>query len=196
MKERKTPVYLEALVNLSRERNAWKHIAYLLGSVCVFLSVSMVWLRADAPAYIVPYELALAGEEVSVAPRSVIDPKYLTYLAEADIQLLTNWTPETIGLQYQRFLNRATRELRAQQEIELIKEATKLTKGIAIQSFYIKKTEVLDQTTVRLTGELVRWEGEKLAFRTPIKYLVEYAIENGYAEVNTVTVEGKQNEKQ
>ncbi len=194
MKERKSPAYLESLVNLSRERNAWKQISYLLATVCVLLSVALVWMRADAPAYIVPYELALAGEKVEVAPRSVVDPQYLTYLAEADIQLLTSWTADTVGTQYQRFLNRVSRELRAQKEVELIKEASQLTKGVAIQSFYVKKTEVLNKTSVRLTGELVRWEGERVAFRTGIRYRIEYVIENGYAEVNSVTVEGKSDE--
>lgn len=196
MKDKKAPAYLETLVNLSRERNAWKQITYLLAVVCVLLGASLVWMRADAPAYIVPYELALSGDKVQVMPRGVIDAKYLTYLAEADIQLLTSWTPDTVEIQYQRFLNRTTRELRAQQEIELIKEAKKLTKGIAIQSFYVHKSEVVDKTTVLLSGNLVRWEGEKLAFKTPTQYRIDYVVRNGYAEVNSVSVEGKKDENE
>jgi len=182
--------YTDILANAFSEVRAWKLTTLTLGSVCVVLVIALIVAAQSAPVVLVPYGVAAEQSRLKVAPGGDFagtSPDYLAQVALGDLALILNWQPDNVELQFQRFLNRATSELYARENVRLIDEAKQHRAQGDSQSFYPETTQVdLKQGRVLVDGFLVRWTGDKEALRVKQRVIVSYRTQKGFLHVANV----------
>lgn len=181
--------FLKTAGRRAREHNAWKGVSRLLGVINLALVGFLVYQSSTLPAYLVPYGFETANGPVKVAAAGEFSPEYLTYLAQADLHLLVDYSPDNVEFQTQRFLNRAAPELFASRNIELLAKAKDLRDGGVSQDFDVIKTTVTEGV-VSLNGQLKRWEGEKLIYEGRVTYQIEYVRVGSTPRPLSVNLEG------
>jgi len=180
--------YLETTLNLSRAVRAWRAATFMLGIALAGMTAAFAYHATHAPSYLVPYNFATSDKKIKVQPGQFVDKDYLTYIAIADVKLILDWTPDTVGTQYARFLKRTSPELYRLQEVELIKEAKEYGKSAITQTFHVDKTLVTGNT-VELRGRLYRWEGEKQTINASTIYKLTYRENGGIPYVDELKIQ-------
>lgn len=179
--------YLDVVANAFQEAKAWKFASLVLSLVCGGLAFGLVYESRNAPVVLVPYNFASDKGTITVKPNGVAgetSPEYLAQTALGDLSTVLNWTPEDVEIQHQRFLNRMTPELYAEQNVKLMQEATDFKTNTTTESFYPVGTRVDGpHNQVIVDGTLVRWTGEKETLRLKVTYTITYAPYKGYLHV-------------
>lgn len=192
--------YMDVVANAFGELKAWRTATFIFAALCAFLGFSLVKQAANAPTYLVPYELATTAKKpgeplnkglaIKVQPGS-FSADYLQLVATADLNLVLNWTPKTIEAQYGRFFSRMTPELYKTQNIQLMEEMQKFASGSTTQSFYPGSVRLHEQTlALEVSGVLVRWVGEKEVFRQNVTYTISYKESGGMLYVDNLAIKG------
>jgi hypothetical protein len=182
--------FLDALRNANLAAQGWRWAAFATTGMMAVLSVGMVWVATHQPVILVPAEIASAAGPVKVAPGNrPQDAEYLGIVASNDIALALTWTPDSVGTQFSRFLNRMTPSLYAAQNVKLIEQAAAAKDSALTQAFFPEKISVAGENKVRVTGILARWEGEKQTYRASVSYLLVYQSYNGFLHVDAITAE-------
>jgi type IV conjugative transfer system protein TraE len=185
--------YTDAVANAFSEAKAWRAASVLLGLVVGILSIALVMQSRATPLTLVPYDFATSKGNITVQPTkdfSESSPDYLAQLALGDLALVLNWTPENVELQHQRFLNRMTPELYAEQNVAMMTQAVEFKSNSTTQSFYPTTTKVGNKgSQVVVEGTLVRWTGEKESVRVHVTYTITYAKTRGFAHVASLKIQ-------
>lgn len=187
--------YLDTIANAFNEAKAWRMATLALGAAVVFLTGALVFTSQNVPTVLVPHDFAANNARVKVTTNGEIrgtSQEYLVNLALSDISLITNFTPDTVLAQYERFLNRTTEGLYASQAAALRDEAKNLRKDSTTQAFFPnERTRVsTDGTKVEVHGTLIRWLSDREIVRQPMAYVVTYSVFKGYFHIKDVrTVE-------
>jgi len=180
--------HLDSIGNANASAMSWRTSFFTMTGFAVVLSVLLGVLWFNQQVVLVPHELATLKGPVKVSGTGRIeksDPEYMTAMALSDLSLILNWTPETVITQYQRFLNRATSELYARENINLMQEAEKNRSNATTQAFFPETTTVdLAAGRVIVKGTLVRWVGDKESMRVTAQYQVTYRVNRGYLHVS------------
>jgi type IV conjugative transfer system protein TraE len=185
--------YFDSIANAFNEAKAWRTAAFSLGAAVVFLTGALIFTAQNAPTVLVPHDFATNNGPVKVATNGSIrgtSNEYLVNLALSDIALITNFTPDTVQTQYERFLNRTTQALYGSQGDALRAEAANLKKNATTQAFFPSdKTSVSpDGTRVVATGTLIRWEGDREIIRQSATYVITYSVFKGYFHIKDVHI--------
>jgi hypothetical protein len=182
--------YTDILANAFSEIRSWRLTALLLASLCTMLVVALIVQGSSTPVVLVPYGFETSQGPLKVAPGgkfAASDPEYLSQIALGDLGLILNWQPDDVGVQYQRFLNRATSDLYARESVRLLTEAKEHRAQGESQSFYPETTEVdAKDGRVQIDGYLVRWTGDKEVIRAKQRFNVTYRIQKGLLYVANV----------
>lgn len=181
--------YLDIIANAFSEARAWKFTSLVLAAVSAVLLAALIYESRNAPVVLVPYNFATESGRVKVDPgaRSDVSPDYVAQIALGDLAIILNWTPDNIELQYQRFLNRTTEELFAAQNVKLMAQAAENKASGITQSFYPKDVRFAPgKNEVTVTGQLVRWSGEKETVRTKIEVVITYKLYRGFLHVDDI----------
>jgi hypothetical protein len=162
-----------------------------LSASVVFLTGALIFTAQNAPTILVPHDFAANGARTKVTTNGEIrgtSQEYLVNLALSDVSLITNFTPDTVISQYERFLNRTTEATYASQGPALRDEAKKLRTDAATQAFFPndKTTVTPDGTRVEVSGTLIRWMADREVVRQPITYVLTYSVFRGYFHVKSV----------
>jgi archaellum component FlaF (FlaF/FlaG flagellin family) len=185
--------YLDNVANAFKEVRAWKSACLALGAVCCVLGFGLIYQERNAPMILVPYDFATASGNVKINPNGKageVSPDYLATLALADLATVLDWTPETVEVQNQRFLNRLSTSLYADQNIDLTAKAAEFKANSTTESFYPNGTRVdASQNQVIVDGTLVRWEGEKQTLNKKVIYKISYQTTKGYLHVSALKIE-------
>lgn len=185
--------YTDAVANAFSEAKAWRAASVLLGMVVGILAIALVMQSRATPLTLVPMEFATSSGNITIEPTkdySASSPDYLAQIALGDLALVLNWTPENVEVQHQRFLNRMTPGLYAEQNIEMMGEAGNFKRTSTTQSFYPGTTRVGSKgSQVVIEGTLVRWTGEKESIRVKAIYTISYAKFRGYAHVASLKIQ-------
>lgn len=188
-----TVKYTDAVANAFSEAKAWRAACLVVGLVAGVLAIALAIQSNSAPITLVPANFAASKGKVTIDPREgfgTVSPDYLAQLALGDLGLILNWTPQTVKIQYSRFLNRMTPDLYAEQNVKLLTQASTFESNSTTQSFYPEKTQVsVDGNTVVAKGTLVRWTGEKESIRVNAVYTITYAKSEGYAHVASLKIQ-------
>lgn len=182
--------YPDMLANAFSSVKAWRTATFLLGGICAFLAASLAYTSLQAPAYLVPYEFATTTGKVKVAPGAAnVNPDYLASIALGDLALITTFHPENVRVQFQRFLNRTTPALFAEQEMRLTAEAKEYADQKVSQTFYSNTTQVSRKgDRVEISGWLVRSAGNKEVLRSQVTYQLTYKESRGMLYVDGVSL--------
>jgi type IV conjugative transfer system protein TraE len=182
--------YTDILANAFSEIRSWKLTTVILACLCTTLVFALISQSRSTPVILVPYGFETSQGPQKVAPGgdfSASSPEYLSQIALGDLQLILNWQPDDVGVQYQRFLNRATSELYARESVRLLSEAKEHKAQGESQSFYPETVEVeIKGGRVQIDGYLVRWTGDKEVIRTKQRFNVTYKIQKGLLYVANV----------
>jgi hypothetical protein len=191
MSNNKTPKYTELIAEAFSEKKAWRNGFLVMFLMALGLAVALVYQSTHMPHTLIPYSFALQKGPVTVQPGVLQDSTYIAGLARDDVTLALNWTTETVGLQYGRFLNRMTPQMYSAMVVKLTEEAKSYSTGSYTQAFFPKNTQILttDTNVVRISGVLVRWEGEKEVYRQTVVYKLGYEDTNGLLSINLVNLE-------
>lgn len=185
--------YTDAVSNAFSEAKAWRLASILLGLVVGVLSIALVMQSQATPMILVPANFASSDGPIKIQPTkdySESSPDYLAQTALGDLALVLNFTPEDVEVQTQRFLNRMTPELYADQNVTMVTQALEFKSNSTTQSFYPSTTKVGSKgSTVVVDGTLVRWTGEKESIRAKVVYTVTYAKTKGYAHVASLKLQ-------
>jgi hypothetical protein len=181
--------YPEAIVKAFREGRAWKFSTMGFAGLSTILVLSLAYLAAHETVVLVPYAVATAKGHVKVSPASngAVNGAYLSYVAEADIGLILNWTPQDIKEQYQRFLNRLTPELFTQEQSRLLAAANLNKKRDMSEAFYVQQISYVGDT-VHLSGVLDQWQGNTLLSANAVTYDLTYHISEGMPYVANISI--------
>lgn len=178
---------LTQAANSSRAISAWKFCTFVVTGL--MLTFAYLWISQvrNAPVVIVPYEAAIAKENMKVSVNGELrgtSSEYMANLALADLGLILNFTPDNVISQHQRFLNRLTEELYGTQRENLLAQASEYKQRSITQAFYPESVKVsTDSTKVELIGTQIRWIGGK-DIRTPVTYILTYKSYKGFAHVS------------
>lgn len=180
--------YTDLIANAFQTVRAWQTATFVVGAVAVSLAVGLVYVAQNAPTVLVPYDFAANNARMVVTTNGEIrgtSNEYLANTAASDIGLITNFTPDTVVTQYERFLNRTTESLYGSQAASLRVEAKKLKAESTTQAFFPSdKTRVLSSgSQVEVGGTLIRWIGDREILRQPMTYVVTYTSFRGYFHV-------------
>jgi type IV conjugative transfer system protein TraE len=178
--------YTDILANAFSEVRAWKLTTIAVSCLCAVLAMALIWQTQSTPIVLVPAGLAENQGRIVVEPNagSGTSPDYLSQIALGDLALVLTWQPDNVLLQFQRFLNRATSELYARENVRLLAEAETHRKEGSSQSFYPETVQVnVKAAQVVIDGYLVRWTGEKESVRTKSRFTVTYQIQKGFLHV-------------
>jgi type IV conjugative transfer system protein TraE len=186
--------YTDAVANAFSEAKAWRAASVLLGLVVGILAIALVMQSRATPLTLVPMDFATSkGGPITIQPTkdySESSPDYLAQIALGDLALVLNWTPENVEVQHQRFLNRMTTELYAEQNVSMLTQAAEFKSSSTTQSFYPSTTRVGTKgSQVIVEGTLVRWTGEKESIRAKVIYTISYAKFRGYAHVASLKIQ-------
>lgn len=184
------PKYADLMANAFSSIKAWRAATFVLAGLCGIMAMALAYNSLNAPAYLVPYEFATMKGPVKVQPgKSSVAPDYLAAVALADLALITTFHPENLSTQYSRFLNRATPELYAAQNVKLMAEARELAMEKVSQTFYGGTTRVSAAgLVVDVNGWLIRWNGDKEVLRSQVTYRLTYRESRGALSVDDVAL--------
>lgn len=185
--------YTDAVANAFSEAKAWRAASVLLGLVVGILAIALVMQSRATPLTLVPADFASFKGPLTIQPTKdygEASPDYLAQIALGDLALVLNWTPENVEVQHQRFLNRMTTELYAEQNVTMLTQAAEFKSSSTTQSFYPGRTKVSSKgSSVIVEGTLVRWTGEKESIRVKVIYTISYAKFKGYAHVASLKIQ-------
>jgi len=184
--------YLDVVANAFQEVRAWKYACLILGIVCFGLCYFLVSAAKNAPMVLIPYDFAVADGPQKIKPGGndgMGSPDYLSQIALGDLATVLNWTPLSVEVQHQRFLNRMTPNLYAEQNVTLLAQAADFRNNSTTESFYPSgsKADAKGMQTV-VDGTLVRWTGEKETLRLKVSYTITYAQYKGYLHVSGLQI--------
>lgn len=178
--------YTDILVNAFSEVRAWKVTTLCVTGLCTMLAFALIWQAQNTPTILVPAGFSETVGKISVHPKDFqgTSPDYLAQTALGDLSLILTWHPDNVLMQYQRFLNRTTSALYADQNVTLLAEAEKHRQTGATQSFYPEELQVdLKAARVVVDGFIVRWEGNKEVLRRKSRFTVNYVNQKGFLHV-------------
>ena len=185
--------YSDAVANAFSEAKAWRAATVLLGLVVGVLAIALVIQSRATPLTLVPASFATSQGNITIEPTkdySESSPDYLAQIALGDLALVLNWTPDNVEVQHQRFMNRMTPELYAEQNVAMMTQAAEFKANSTTQSFYPTDTRVSSKgSQVVVDGTLVRWTGEKESIRVKVTYTLTYAKSRGYAHVSSLKIQ-------
>lgn len=180
--------HLDSIGNANASALSWRASFFTMTGFAAALALVIGVMWFNQQVVLIPHELATLKGPVKVSGTGRIeksDPEYVTAMAISDLSLILNWTPETVITQYQRFLNRATSELYARENINLMQEAEKNRSNATTQAFFPDSTTVdLANSRVVVKGSLIRWVGDKESMRLTAQYTVGYRVNRGYLHVS------------
>lgn len=183
--------YLDTISNAFNEAKAWRMASLGLGAALVFMTGALIFVTQNNPTVLVPFDFAANNARVKVTTNGEIrgtSSEYLVNVALSDLSLISNFTPETVQTQYERFLNRTTESLYASQGTSLRAEAKQLRSDATTQAFFPNdKTRVNeDGTKVEVSGTLIRWIADREVVRQPVTYVIAYSVFRGYFHIKDV----------
>jgi type IV conjugative transfer system protein TraE len=180
--------YTDLIANAFQTVRAWQAATLVVGAVAVSLAFGLVYVARNTPTILVPYDFATNNQRMKVSTNGEIrgtSSEYMVNTAVGDIALITNFTPDTVVTQYERFLNRMTDSLYASQQTTLRVEAKKLRADATTQAFFPnEKTRILPGgDRVEVSGTLIRWIGDREILRQSMTYIVTYTVFRGFFHV-------------
>lgn len=183
--------YFDTIANAFSEAKAWRLASMALGASVVFLTGALIFTTQNAPTVLVPFDFATNNMRVKVTTNGEIrgtSNEYLVNLALSDISLISNFTPDTVQTQYERFLNRTTESLFANQGATLRAEAKSLKLDVTTQAFFPnERTKVAeDGTKVEVSGTLIRWIADREILRQSVTYVVTYSVFKGFFHISDI----------
>lgn len=193
MTDQKSP-FIQVLANAQKATAAWKTSSLVLGFVCLGLGAQVIYQARNQAAVLIPYDLAVAGEKMTIPLNGQIrgtSPEYMANLAMADLSLVLSFTPDDVLTQHQRFLNRLTESLHGNQRDKLLANAEDFRRRAITQSFFPSAVSVAKSgARVDVEGTLIRWVGGKESVRTRVTYQISYEKYKGYMHVSNLVQEG------
>lgn len=172
--------YMSLTANLIRNRDSWKWAAFIMLTVWILTLTTLMVSKSNAPSYLIPYSFAESNGRYEVKPRGGTEEEYLSLIASSDLYSIMNWTPRTIHDQYSRFLNRASPELYAEKNAEMIEEADNYSAQGYTQAFYVEGVAVSQGLDfVEFTGLYKLWQSSELIIDRPMVYRMKYVKYNG-----------------
>jgi hypothetical protein len=186
----KNPKYIELIAEAFSEKKAWRNGFVVMFMLALGLATALVYQSTHMPHTLVPYSFALQKGPVKVQPGVLQDSNYLAGLARDDVSLALNWTSETVGVQYGRFLNRMSPQMYSAMLVKLTEEAKTYSSGSITQAFFPKTTQIItaEANGVRITGVLVRWDGAKEIYRQTVVYEIGYEDASGLLSISRINL--------
>lgn len=185
--------YLDVVSNAFAALTSWRTAFFASAISAAILGIGLIYQTNKVHTILLPYDVATASGNIKLdlaaANYSETNPEYTANLALGDIGLLLNWTPESVIVQHQRFLNRMTPSIYAEQNVQLLQQAETFRVDGVTQSFFPDQTKVSGNNQVRVAGTLVRWTGEKETLRMKVAYVVTYSKFKGYMHVSALSIE-------
>ncbi|OCX68693.1 hypothetical protein A6M27_17005 [Acidithiobacillus thiooxidans] len=178
--------YPHGLAKAFNEGRGWRYATFLISAIALGLLGTLIYVSTHQTTILEPYNISSAAGPVKVSPGSSTNGAYLSYVAQADLGLVLDWTPDTVKDQLDRFMNRLTPGLYAQEQSGLI-AAAKLNKKNDITEAFYPHTVQYSGNTVQVTGLLVRYAGSILLSSTPQTYALTYSFTQGTPYVAQLT---------
>lgn len=188
MSEKKPPPYLDVVANAFKTAQAWRTATLVVSAVAVMLAFALVTSARNTPVVLVPEALATSGERMTVTTNGEIrgtSSEYVANVAQGDLSLILNFTPENVITQHKRFLNRLTDDLYNKQKVDLLVQAERLKKDGITQSFFPSEVRVTPEgNRAVIKGTQIRYVAGKELQRDSITYVISYKVYKGYMHVS------------
>lgn len=186
MSSSKSPQYSDLVVNAFKSIQAWKAVFVIQSIIIVALLSTLVYTFANPKVLLVPQNFS-SEKGIPVSLGSPFSPDYMTQVGVGDAYNLLSWTPETIDLQYSKFIARMAPSVSDAQRQVLLAESKQHREEGLTQSFHVARYFVKG-TSVELHGYLVRAVAGKEIFRGPAAYTISYAdVGNGLVLITGVS---------
>lgn len=170
--------YLNTLRNQILVARGWMFATVVFALIAAWLAIQLGAATANMPTRLVPYNFDTLDGPVEVTNEARSSEKYLTRLALADLQLYTDWTPQTVEDQFGRFQNRMAPSLYAKKGSALASRAEELADAEGSQSLFVEDASASDGK-VRIDGVLHEWQGQERVEDKRVRYELRYTFSGG-----------------
>jgi hypothetical protein len=188
------------LTNALKANSAWKLATAVLAIVVVLQGWFMLKMKTAQTVTIAPYGLYSANKSVTVGKTIAQNKDYLNLLFRADIEMLLNWQAMTVKSQFESFMTRLSAPGYESYNLDLRNKAQRYSDENMSQTFFIDEIAMLtaegvENVTMEVKGNLVRWRGDEEIIDKDIVYRLTYSqtalglfqideIEASYEKVN------------
>lgn len=168
---KREPKYHHQLANLHDTSRGWRTATYVVSAIAFGLLALTIRMDGAERVVLVPSQFSRHATGRVVVERS---GAYLALLARADTASLLDWTPRTVGSQFNAFLDRCAPALYARLNTEMLADSKSYRSYDLSEVFYIRKIVFVPPNAVAVTGWLDRYSGLKQVMHALLTYKLLY----------------------
>jgi len=174
----KSNKFIELISNLKSENGLLKFVIIILTAALIIEGLLMVKLYASERTIIVP---AYVDKRFSIS-NGVASQEYIEMMTKYAIELLSNYTPETVSdrqAEFMKFIPSDYYKTVYEQMAPMVAEV----KANFITQHYIPQSITLQSNKVVVIGVMRRYVQDKLAAAGQLQYEITFRINNGRYEI-------------
>lgn len=170
--------FIEQYANRESENKLLKGVILILASAMVLQGLAVVYLGISHRTIIVPSHIDrkfyVEGDNAS--------KEYVEMMARYSIELISNYTPETVDERFQEFMRFINSSHYNKISPQLLAYAGEIKK-YSISQYFIPHNYVLHKNTIKVSGAMRQFSQDKLILNHRVEYMINFQINKGRFEV-------------
>lgn len=174
----KVKKFIEQYANRESENKLLKGVILILVFGIIVEGLIVVYLGLSHRTIIVPSyidrKFYVEGDNAS--------KEYIEMMARYSIELISNYTPETVQDRFQEFLRFINPSYHHKISPQLLAEAEEIKK-YSISQYYIPQKLILEKDVIKVVGIMRQYSQDKQILRSNIEYKLTFKINKGRFEI-------------
>lgn len=170
--------FLEQYANRESENKLLKGVILILAIALVIQGFVVIYLGTSHRTIIVPSyidrKFYVEGETAS--------KEYIEMMARYSIELISNFTPETVDERFQEFLRFINASYYNRVSPQLLAYAGEIKK-YGISQYYIPQNFVLEKDSIKISGHMRQFTQDKQILNHGVEYKLSFQINKGRFEI-------------
>lgn len=172
--------FIEQYKNKESEHKLLKSVIFMLTLALICESIAVIYIGFSQRTIIVPSyidrKFYVEGDKAS--------NEYIEMMARYSVELISNYTPETVEERFQEFLRFLSAAHYNMISHQLLGSAAEI-KRYAISQYYIPQSIVLQKDTITMIGWIRQFSQDKQILYGRVEYKIKYRINNGRFEITS-----------
>ena len=180
------PKYLNLLANESSKSQSWMLVSFFMFGFCVYLGFLLKNTINELPVRLIPFEAHINKGVIETSKNGTDNQAYIQMISRADIDLLTQFSPETAVKRAKQLSNRFIPDSATKLKSTLTQQAEENTENKITQSYLITNLSSRNGNEVLVEGVMKRWEAGELISDSKAKYAIKYFYISGIPMISSI----------